>query len=266
VATHEQATPQEAPEPPTNALVPLQVATPATSATVAPTQPATPNGKRRFGRQRRPAAHAFSGARSRWELIIAVAIGITTMTGAILTYLAIREESAAADHDRRAVIETVQVNRRLTAAETQAHAFSGLAASYRRMVAEADAIADEDPERAQALYALAQSFATQARIAEFMPAAGADAQFNYEGAFQAALHADDAVGISDDQPDRTVAMANDHHTRSQRLTLSVVGLLVVVVLLTLARLVRATARRTALLALSATGYAATLVAAVPQVF
>lgn len=261
MATDEQ---QIAPEPPTNALVPLQVAT--VPAPGPPAQPPTavPNGKRRWARPRHPTART-PGARSRWELIIAVAIGVTTMTGAIITYLAIREESAAADHDRRAVIETVQVNRRLTGAETQAHTFSGLAASYRRMVAEANAIADKDPERAQALYALAASFATQARIAEFMPAAGADARFDYEGSFQAALHADDGIGISDDQPDRTVALANDHHARSQRLTLSVVGLLIVVVLLTLARLVGTVGPRTLLLVLSAVGYAATVVAAVPQV-
>jgi len=187
------------------------------------------------------------------------------MTGAILTYVAIREESAAADHDRRAVIETVQVNRRLTAAEAQAHTFSGLAASYRRMMAEADAIDAVDPERAKALRALAASFATQARIYEFMPGTDADARFNYDGAFQAALHAEDAIGISDDQPDRTVALADEHHARSQRLTLSVVGLLVVVVVLTLARLVGTTGRRITLLALSVAGYAATIAVAVPQV-
>ncbi len=246
-----------APEPPTNALEALPV-------TPAPPPPAAvPDGQRRRATRR---VQGLRGpARGRWELAIAVAIGITTMTGAILTYLAIREESAAADQDRRAVIETVQVNRRLTAAEAQAHTFSGLAASYRRMLAEADAIEGIEPERAQALRALAASFATQARIYEFMPGTDADARFNYDGAFQAALHAEDAIGIPDDQPDRTVALAEHHHSRSQRLTLSVVGLLVVVVLLTLSRLVGTGGVRIALLALSVAGYAAAIAIAVPQV-
>jgi hypothetical protein len=198
------------------------------------------------------------------EVLLPVAIALVTITGAVLTYLSIRQESTAVDNDRLAVIQTVLVQSRETGAEAQTHAFGGLAAQYRAMLAQADAVEAEDPAAAQADRALAQSFATTALIRGFMSGAEASSTFDYAGQMQAALHNSDAVAPPENQPALTAATADRYHNRARWLAGSVVGMLVVVVLLMLARLSRARSRRLVLTAVSAVGYLAALALALPH--
>jgi len=199
-------------------------------------------------------------------VLLPVAIALVTITGAVLTYLSIRQESAAVDNDRLAVIQTVLVQSRQTGAESQTHAFGGLAAQYRAMLAQADAISAEDPQAAQAQRALAQSFATSALIRGFMSGTDASSTFDYAGQMQAALHNSDAIAPPENQPALTMATADRFHNRARWLAGTVVGMLVVVVLLMLARLSRARPRRLMLTALSAAGYLVALALALPHTF
>lgn len=204
-------------------------------------------------------------ARGKWELLIAVAIGVVTVTGAGITYLAIQAESAAADNDQRAVIETVMVEGKQTGAQIQTYADGGLAARYRRMLAEAETISRTDPEHARLLRALAVAFGTRSAIYPYLSSAtDLTARFDYETRRQAALHSNDFTSVPDDQPVLTMIRADAGHRGAQLLEACVVGLLVIVVLLTLARLTRTPSRQVVLLALSAGGYVAAVVVAIGQ--
>jgi hypothetical protein len=204
-------------------------------------------------------------ARGRWELLIAVAIGVVTVTGAVITYLSIQEELDAADNDQRAVIETVIVEGKQTGAQIQTYADGGLAARYRRMLADSDAISRTDPEQARLLRALAVAFGTRSVIYQYLlSATDPTAQFDYETRLQAALHSTDLMSVPDDQPDRAVIRADAGHRDAQLLKACVVGLLVIVVLLTLARLTRTSSQKVVLLVLSAAGYVTTVVVAITQ--
>ena len=204
----------------------------------------------------------------RWraEVLLPVAIAMVTITGALFTYLAIKQESTAVDQDRLAVVQSVQVQSRLTGAQAQTRAFGGLAAQYRAMLAEADALAPTDPERARLMQALAQSFGTRALIYQFMSGTGSNARFDYDLAMQSALHNNDSVALPENQPDLTAATADRYHARGRMLSLSVVVTLAVVVVLMLARLSRRRLGRVAFSVVAGAGYAAALILALPNIW
>jgi hypothetical protein len=199
----------------------------------------------------------------RWELLVALVLAITSISGAVLTYLSIQQESAASEADERAVIETILIRQQYAGATAQNHGFGDLAARYRRLLAEAEALEATDPERAAVTRQLANAIAAQTGIAEFFSgdagAAGAKGTFDYEAHLDAALHYFDVVAIPPDQPDRTAARADAYRDRSQALALGAVGMLAVVVLLTLARVVRRRWPRLVLFAAAAGGYLAVVV-------
>jgi hypothetical protein len=201
----------------------------------------------------------------RWELVVALALAVTTVTGALVTYLAVQRESAAADADRQAVIETILVEQRRSGAGTQTYAYGSLAARYRRLLAEADAVADTDPARAARNRQVAAGLAAQTGIYEFLTGAGAASRFDHAARLEAALHYGDGLTVPDDQPARTAATADAHRTASGRLALAAVGTLAVVVLLTLARVVRRRVVRLSLLGAAALGWLTAVGLAVAQV-
>lgn len=202
--------------------------------------------------------------RVRWSVALPVAIALVTITGAGLTYLSIRQESTAVDHDRRAVVQTVLVQARHTGASAQTHAFGGLAAQYRAMLAEAEAMQDADPERAATMRALARSFGTKALIYDYMTGSGESLRFDYEAQLQAALRNSDAIAPPENQPELTAARAREYHDRARVLALTVVGMLAVVVLLMVARMTNRNTRRVPLAVAAAVGYLVALGFALPN--
>jgi hypothetical protein len=190
----------------------------------------------------------------RWELIIALALAVTSVSGAVLTYLSVQQESAAADADEQAVTETILVQQRQAGASTQTFANGDLAARYRRLLADAEALEATDPERAAVTRQLAAAIANQTGILEFVSGPGASGRFDHQANLEAALHYSDVLAIPPDQPDRTAARADAYRDRSQALALGAVGMLGVVVLLTLARVGRRRWPRVGLFAAATAGY------------
>jgi len=199
------------------------------------------------------------GTPRRWELIIALALAVTTVSGALLTYLSVRQESAAAGADEQTVIETILVQQRRTGASTQTHANGDLAARYRSLLAEAEALEATDPARAAVTRQLANAIANQTGIAEFLSGTGASGRLDYRANLEAALHYSDVMAVPLDQPDRTAARADAYRDRSQALAMGAVGMLGVVVLLTLARVGRRRWPRIGLFAAATAGYVAVVV-------
>lgn len=210
-----------------------------------------------------PAVPARTGESKRWELIIAVSIALVTVTGAALTYLSIQQESAAVEADRQSVVETLQVQNQVVAANTEARAYGILAARYRQLMAEASVLAATDPDQAAMLRADAAGFALNG-VTDYTTGTGAAAQYNFAAALQGVLTVDQSVSTPADQPARTAALAEHHRQVAGWLALCVVGLLCVVVLLTLARVATAERLKRALAAAAAAGYLAAVIAAVVQ--
>ncbi|MBV1856014.1 hypothetical protein [Catellatospora tritici] len=216
--------------------------------------------QRRWPQRRAPRPPARTSRRH--ELVVAIAIGVATITGATVTYFSLQRDSAAADLDQQAVIETVLVHQKLTSARAQTHAFSGMATRYRHMLADADVSELTDPREAEVARQLARSFRIRTGIDQFLHGTDATTRFDTDAQYQAALHQFDLFAIADAQPDATAARADAQRDISRRLNISVVGLLGVVVLLTFARVARRRPVRVALLMVSALGYLGAVTAAV----
>jgi hypothetical protein len=197
-----------------------------------------------------------------WELGIALALAVTTITGALLTYLSIQRESAASDADQQAVIETILVEQRSAGAGASTYALGGLAARYRRMLAEAEALQASDPQRAERTRQVAAGLAAQSGLYEFLTGPGAAGRFDYDARLEAALHYSDVVAIPADQPARTAANADALRNRSRTLAMGAVGMLGVVVLLTVARVVRRDIWRIGLVTAAGGTYLAALIVGV----
>ena len=198
----------------------------------------------------------------RAEVLLPIAIALVTIASAMLTYLSINEESSAVDNDRLAVEQSVLVQSRQTGAQAQTHGFGSLATQYRAMLAEADAIEQTDPERAQLQRTLAQSFATKALIYGYLSGSAPQIRFDHDAFLAATLHGNDAIAIPENQPELTAAVADRQHARARGLAASVVVMLAVVVLLMLARLARPGRRRASLSVASAIGSAGALLLAI----
>jgi hypothetical protein len=97
-----------------------------------------------------------------------VAIAVATITGAFLTYRALDVESNASDHDAQAVAEALQVYEVDTTSTTRAHIYNGYASVFRNLLAEAEAVRETDPERANLLESIAYTYAGSASIWEFV--------------------------------------------------------------------------------------------------
>ena len=208
-----------------------------------------------------PGGPARTAQSKRWELIIAISIALVTVTGAVLTYLSIQQESAAVEADRQSVVETLQVQNQVVAAATQARAYGVLAGRYRQLMAEASVLAATDPDQAAMLRADATGVNLNG-VTDYTTGTGAAAQYNFAAALQGALTVLQSSTIPPDQPARTAALAEHHRQVAGRVALCVVGLLCVVVLLTLARVVPAERFKRGLVGVAAAGYLAATIAGI----
>jgi hypothetical protein len=196
------------------------------------------------------------------------AIAIVTMTSALLTYLAVKQDQSAVTADRIAVLQTAEVQHRQVPAEVQVHAENLAATRYRRLLAEADALdqraaaltasgrqveAARWADDAVTLRALADNISHLTFDVRGLDGNTAAARFDSERRLQTILGFGQADSVPPDQPGATAGSADRHRALSQWTVACVAGLLGVLVLLTLARLARATWRPW-LLGIAAAGY------------
>jgi hypothetical protein len=204
-------------------------------------------------------------ARRRVDRFLAVAIGIVTLTAALITYAAVRLESQAGAADSRAASETLVLQSIELFAQTQASTYEGYANQYRVTMAEAQALSRLDG-REQLARDSASYLASQSGVNRYLSSPGADATFDRERLHETALHYDDYRTIPRDQPVMTAARAMALHDRARALMQILVALLVVVVVLTSARIVSREAARRALTAFACAAYVGLAVVAVLQIW
>lgn len=186
-----------------------------------------------------------------WTLATTVAISVLTVLGAGLAFWASSLGTWAVDGDRRSVLETVRVQQQRVAADTRVRAEASLAAAYRATLAEIDVLEQEAaqarragrPDEAAELTdrarlqrtvarALTQAFPTGA-----LKGTGARARFDLDARRRAlaglTLEAQEAAQLD---PDRTAGQARQVRRQSVLLQAWAVVLVVVLALLTFARL------------------------------
>ncbi|MER5642949.1 hypothetical protein [Streptosporangium sp. NPDC002524] len=214
--------------------------------------PRRPPRPRRFRFPRRGDGER-GGARP-YERIVAIAIGLSTITGAVASYAAVRLNSQAIDTDRQAVVETIQVRTAGVVGHMISRSRGGQVVHYRALHAQADAIEAVDPDEARALRDLADGLLVDQYIdRRHLPGVGASAEWDYEMSEAAVIRNYETFTVPGDQPARTARRADALHDRVGHLTLTVGGTLAIVLLLTVARLV-APPRRDRLLRAALGGY------------
>jgi pSer/pThr/pTyr-binding forkhead associated (FHA) protein len=187
-----------------------------------------------------------------WRLAATVAISMMTVFGAGLALWAAYLGTTAVDGDRRAVLETVQVAQQRVAVQTQVRSEESLVARYRATLAEAEALdrqarqaraegrsveAVELEDRGRVLRTVAQS------LRPFFPSPvlegdGARARFDVDTARRLAM----ARGTIESQqaaqldPGQTAERAQQVRNRGLRLQAWSIVLVLVLALLTFARL------------------------------
>jgi hypothetical protein len=195
----------------------------------------------------------------RWELVIAIAVAVAAMTGAVLTYLSIQREAAAADNDGQSVAQAILIQTQQVTAEANTDATAGSVARARQLLAEANAVFATDPAQASLIRQDAASLAPALGPAEgYLIGSGVTAQFNYAAALQGSLAVETSVSMPPDEPDRTAQLAERQRVTAEHIAMSVVGLLCVVLLLTIARLAKKKWLKLGVLAAASFGYAAAL--------
>lgn len=187
-----------------------------------------------------------------WRLAATVAISVMTVFGAGLALKAAQLGTSAVDGDRRAVLETVRVQQQRVAVKTQVRAEESLAARYRATLAEVDALERQARQaRAAGRPAEAAELADRARVLrtvarnfrQFFPSAvlkgeGARARFDADAARRLAM----ARGTIESQqaaeldPEQTAEQAQQVRDQGLRLQAWSIGLVLVLALLSFARL------------------------------
>jgi pSer/pThr/pTyr-binding forkhead associated (FHA) protein len=216
------------------------------------------NGRRVERAQVRPSDrigigyHEFRLGRAEWwKLAATVAISVLTVVGAGLAFWGAWLGGRAVDADRRAVLETVQVQQQGVGLETQVRAEASQVAAYRAALAEAKVLEQEAHQARRAgrraaaaeLEDRARQEETLARrLGEFFPAdalegEGPRARFRVEDRRQVlAGDTPQAQEVAQLDPDRTAAQAGRTRRRGVRLQAWSVALVGVLALLTFARL------------------------------
>jgi heme A synthase len=189
-----------------------------------------------------------------WERTVAFSIGVVTLTAALFTFLAVRQDDASSEARGQAILETLQVQRQQLVGAIRVQAEAAAADRYRRSLAEAEALesqaaaeksaghagrAAELRADASALRYVADSYKETmfdaGRLSGTTSAATYDTSRRLETiqAYQA------FEAIQPDQPEHTAQVADGRHEQSIRTLAAVVLLLVLVVLLTLGRILPA---------------------------
>lgn len=187
-----------------------------------------------------------------WKLAATVAISVMTVFGAGLALWAAYLSTAAADGDRRTVLETVRVKQQRVAEDTQVRAEASFAARYRATLVEVEVLEQEAAQaRRRGRSAEAAELSDRAHMLRsdasnlrrlFSPDAlrgkGAQATFDVDARRRALASAAGRAleEVAPLDPDRTAAQARKLRTRSVRLQAWSIALVVVLALLTFARL------------------------------
>ncbi len=217
----------------------------------------------------RPSRWPLARLLADWERTVAVAIGIVTLTAALLTYFAVRQDDAAAEARGQATLETLQLERQQMVAAIRVDAETAAANRYRRTLAEAEAMeaqataAQTAGESAQAAQLRAEALVLRGLagalpVTNFdlnrMSGAGSSATYDSERRLETIKGYEAYEAIEKDQPADTARVADARHAQSIRTMVAVVVLLVLVLLLTVGRVVRPR-WRTAVLVSAVAGYA-----------
>jgi pSer/pThr/pTyr-binding forkhead associated (FHA) protein len=186
-----------------------------------------------------------------WKLAATVAISVLTVVGAGLAFWGAWLGGRAVDGDRQAVLETVRVQQQQVGSDTQVRAEASLAAAYRAALAEVEVL---EGEAAQARRAGRRAAAAELadrvrqeetlarRLRQFFPAdalkgEGARARFQVEDRRRVLAGATpQAQEVTQLDPDRTAGLAGQARRRGVRLQTWSVALVLVLALLTFARL------------------------------
>jgi pSer/pThr/pTyr-binding forkhead associated (FHA) protein len=186
-----------------------------------------------------------------WKLAATVAISALTVVGAGLAFWGAWLGARAVDDDQRAVLETVRVQQQGVGNDTRARAEASLAAAYRASLAETKVLEQEaDQARRAGRPAAAAELADQARqeetlarrLRQFFPAdalkgEGARARFPVEDRRRVLAGATpQAQEVAQLDPDRTAGQADRARRRGVRLQAWSVALVLILALLTFARL------------------------------
>ena len=197
------------------------------------------------------AAPRRRGLLADWERTVAVAIGVVTLTAALLTYLAVLQDDAAADARGQATLETLQVQRQELVGAVRVQGEKGAADRYRDQLAQAEALeaqsqaAEDDGrlDRAAELRARAQEVRYVANsLKETTFDASQLSDYTAGATFDAAHRLETIQGydafneIQPDQPEHAAQVAEDRHQQSVRTLWCVLLLLVLAVLLTVGRI------------------------------
>ncbi|MBP2040892.1 hypothetical protein [Streptomyces avidinii] len=150
------------------------------------------------------------------------------------------------DDDRRAQLETVEVKSDLVRADTQVRHERAMVGHYRQVNAEADRLEAEatqdlpDASQLRDEASLMRMVADASSLVSFdwsrLEGTGANAKYNYKGRVEDILQTTEYLSVPKSQPVLTAAAADRHRARSERYALCVVATLVLLALLTVARI------------------------------
>jgi hypothetical protein len=214
-----------------------------------------------------------------WERTVAIAIGVVTLTAALLTYVAVLQDDASSDARGQATLETLQVQRQQLVGAIRVHGEQAAADRYRSALAEAEALeagaaaelAAGDGERAAQLLAdalelryVADSYKETTFDAARMSGTTSTATYDASGRLDTIQGYEAFESIQPDQPAHTAQVSEDRHDQSMRTLLCVLLLLLLAVLLTLGRILSAR-WRAAVLAVTVIGWLAVCVGALVNV-
>ena len=186
-----------------------------------------------------------------WKLAVTVAISLLTVFGAGLAFWSAYLGTQAVDGDQRAVLETVRVQQQRVAADTRARAEASRAAAYRAAFAEVDVLEGEAAQARRAgRSAEAAELTDRARLQrtvarqlsrffppQFLQGEGARAVFDVEARRRDLAGATpQSQEVAQLAPELTAAQAREVRWRSVALQACSILLIVVLALLTLARL------------------------------
>jgi hypothetical protein len=214
-----------------------------------------------------------------WERTVAVAIGVVTLTAALLTYLAVLQDDASSEARGQATLETLQVQRQQLVGSIRVQGEAAAAARYRKALAEAEALetqaaAEEVADNsfraaelradAQELRYVADSYKETNFDAGRMSGTASTATYDTKSRLDTIQAYEAFEAIQPDQPEHTAQIADDRHDQSVRTLLCVLLLLVLAVLLTVGRILPER-WRALVLAAAVTGWVAACVVALLNV-
>jgi hypothetical protein len=223
----------------------------------------------------RPAAKRWpprvvAGRLDDWERTVAFSVGVVTLTAALFTFLAVRQDDASSEARGQATLETLQVQRQQLVGSIRVQGEAAAADRHRRSLAEAEALESEaDAEKsagndgraaelradALALRYVADSYKETTFDARRLSGTTSTAIYDTSRRLETIQAYQAFEAIQPDQPEHTAQVADSRHEQSARTLLSVLLLLILVVLLTLGRILPAR-WRAAVLAAAVAGWVA----------